>query len=239
MKIYRNGIWIGIWICIVSFLAMLFSKFFPTDYILKNLLEHINKINDFIFNLSLSIFCSAIVVVLTYIGAYRIEKKKTINFIIYYCSKYIKEVGNLIPLLTNELKEENIYEIKKRIESDIKINESVKRLLNIHEEMLLNVSGYFPFLKKNKNNLNVHILVCMLVEINEAIHTFDIVYKVNNNILYKNEIFYKEENLIEQLKLILQIDDNRYKKFLEVYKAVNDRNKIESIYNTNWKEKCF
>ena len=52
MKIYRNGIYIGLIICIVSFLIMLSAKFFPIVPILIRLIIYIDEINEFIFGLS-------------------------------------------------------------------------------------------------------------------------------------------------------------------------------------------
>ena len=50
-------------------------------------------------NIFLGIFASAFVALVTYFGAYHIEKKKTIGLLLRYCSEYIAELANFIPLL--------------------------------------------------------------------------------------------------------------------------------------------
>lgn len=55
----------------------------------------------------------------------------------------------------------------------------------------------------------------------------------------KEDIGFSEEELKKQVDIILQTNNNcEYQRFLEIYKAVQDRSPSASVYNSNWEGKC-
>ena len=129
-------------------------KIFPYCTYFKDVLLYVDQINEFIFNIALGLFCSALVVVLTYIGAYNIEKKNNIGLLMYYCSKYILELGELISKLYKFSETGNISfnldELKKKISEDSEINQLVKSITKLYEERLFALDGFSLFSKETK-----------------------------------------------------------------------------------------
>lgn len=225
---------------------MLLSKFFhiiPTPEAFASIAD---DINDFSFNLSSGIFCSALVVAITYTGAYRIEKTKIIGLTTHYCGNYILELSNLIPLLVNSNSDGEITCCFRDVIDVVKHNKCVHSvisgLLVLHNERLLAIDGFYPFFRTNKKNLETHYLLCLLAKINGAIQYCDTAYNLENNLIYKREASdfdYTDKKLIEQLKIVLQIDNDDYQRLLSIYKAVINRSKPVSVYNTDWEKKCL
>lgn len=244
MRIYRNGVYIGILICVISFFIMIFAKFFHIVPTLKMLLLYVDQINEFIFNIALGLFCSALVVVLTYIGAYNIEKKNNIGLLMYYCSKYILELGELISKLYKFSETGNISfnldELKKKISEDSEINQLVKSITKLYEERLFALDGFFPFFKRNKRNIEINKLMYKMAYINENLKVFEKTYNIKNNILYKSELGNNTKELENALKIFAQIDSkNEYSKFISTYEKVVNNYPLKTIYNTNWEDECL
>ena len=248
MKIYRNGIYIGLIICIVSFLIMLSAKFFPIVPILIRLIIYIDEINEFIFNMASGVFCSALVVVLTYIGAYKIEKKKTIGELRYYCSKYTLELSDLVHKLfeyysiyysTSKNDSNALYYLGIEVSKNTEIY-NLAKILTLYEERILSVDGYYPFLKRNKKNLDISYLMYMQAKINDNVRYLELSYKINNNIIYKQELKVDMEKLIAALRTLMQKDDkNEYKEYLDIFEKIATDHPATTIYNTNWRDKCL
>ena len=169
MKVYRFGIKICFWLCIVS-LAICIIAFALINYI--NKAQGVCGYN-LAYDIFLGIFASSFVVLITYLGAYFIEKRKTIGMIEYFCGEYISEMSNLIPLLIEIYDDRTCKykweKIKPKIEQNSEVHSITLNLLRIHNERLLTVEGYFPIQKRNKNNLQIHHLFCMLAKINGAV----------------------------------------------------------------------
>lgn len=204
-----------------------------------------DDINDFLFNLSSGIFCSALVVAITYTGAYRIEKVKTIGLTTYYCGNYMLELSNLIPLLVNSNPDGEIKycfgNIINIVKHDKHVHSVISDLLVLHNERLLTIDGFYPLFRTNKKNLETHYLLCLLAKINGAIQYCDTAYKLENNLVFKKEALdfnYTDEELVEQLKIILQHNNNDYQRLLSTYKSVINRRKPASVYKTDWEKKC-
>ena len=204
------------------------------------------KYHQTIENLLLGVFASAFVVFVTYVGAYHIEKRKTIGYIKKYCYDYILEISNLIPLLVDiedsGLCSFNWNSLINKIKNDKEIHEVVVKLCKIHEERLYTVDGYFPFLKKSDNNLAVHRLLIAFAKINCSLQYCDRTYLLNNNVMCKierDDISYSDEELKNYLKVILQKDNNDYKKFLELVKKVNTLGKANTVFDKNCENKCL
>ena len=101
MKIYRNGIYISIYICVISILLMLLFHFVFNLFVVKLMFNNLNNIESVLYDILLGIFCSSFVVMITNIGSYKIEKSKSIGYINFYCTKYISELANLLHLLAD------------------------------------------------------------------------------------------------------------------------------------------
>ena len=196
-------------------------------------------------NIFLGIFASAFVALVTYFGAYHIEKKKTIGLLLRYCSEYIAELANFIPLLVEIHPtgcciykwEEVIYKIKNNHD----VHNIVTKLCKIHEERLYTVDGYFPILKKEKENLNVHNLIIAFAKINCAIQYCDRAYLLNNNVIYqmeRNDIDYSDDTLKDYLKIVLQNNNDEYKDFLELVKKVSTMVKARTVFEKNCETEC-
>jgi len=201
---------------------------------------------NFAYDISIGIFASSFVVWLTYLGAYFIVKKRTVGMVNYYCREYIFEISNLIPLLL-EISEDRICrynwnDIKMRIEHDSNVQSIVQKLLRIHNDRLLSIDGYYPILRGDKKNLQIHHLICMLAKINTAIQYCNTAYKLANNMIYKMEqddIAFSEENLKVHVDIILQTNgNNEYQRFSELFKIVQKQNPAVSVFNSNWEGKC-
>ena len=242
MKVYRFGIKTCFGICIVSLASCVFA-FALINYI--NIDQDVCVYN-LVYDICLGIFASSFVVFITYLGAYFIEKKKIIGLVEYFCGEYISELSNLVPLLIEIFDDRtckyNWEEIKPKIEQNPEVHSITLNLLRIHNERLLAVEGYFPMQKRNKNNLQIHHLICMLAKVNGAVQYCDLAYRLSNNIVYrmeKEDVGFSEEELKKQADIILQTNNNcEYQRFLEIYKAVQDRSPSASVYSSNWEGKC-
>lgn len=219
----------------------IFFPFIPAPQCLQT---KVDDINSFIIDVSLGIFCSAIVVIITYTGAYRLEKRKIIGQIKFYCTKYIDELSNLIPLLTHleggEVKV-NVSEIMEKIKYNSDVHNIVKQLVKIHEERLLAIDGFYPFLRKDSANLEVHHLICRLAKINYSIQFFDNVYKKYNNYIYAKELTpeqYSDDELCKHINIIMQINNDDYEKFINGFKKLIEKRSFSSVFNTDWEERC-
>ena len=82
MRIYRNGIYLSALLCIGVVLIILSDVIFPYS------------IHTSVENILLGTFASSLVVLITYIGAYFIEKKKTIGLIKHYCSNHLFSINS-------------------------------------------------------------------------------------------------------------------------------------------------
>ena len=201
--------------------------------------------NGTLENLLLGVFASAFVALVTYIGAYHIEKKKTIGLIKKYCCEYISEFSNLVPLLI-DISETGICsfcweELISKIKNCNDIHQVIIRLCKIHEERLYTVEGFFPVFRKSKNNLTVHRLIIAFAKVNAAIQYCDVAFMLNNSIVYKMErddINYSDEKLKEHLKTILQHNDDKYEIFLELLKQVNAMSQPHTVFDPKCEEKC-
>ena len=219
----------------------IFFPFIPTPQCLQ---AKVDDINSFIINASLGIFCSAIVVIITYTGAYQLEKRKIIGQIKFYCTKYIAELSNLIPLLTHLEGEEikaNVPEIIEKIKYNSDVHNVVNQLVEIHDERLLAIDGFYPFMRKNAANLEVHHLICRLAKINCSIQFFDAIYKKYNNPIYAAELNPEQcsdDELRKHINVIMQINNDDYEKFIELFKKLIEKRSFSSVFNTDWEKRC-
>jgi len=247
MRIYRIGIKTCFLLCIISLACcLLFLGLISSSYNDQTNNDQSMTINNFAYDISIGIFASGFVVFLTYFVAYFIEKKKTIGKIKYYCSEYILELKNLIPLLI-EISEDGAYKynwenIKTIIEGDSKVNRIIQKQLRIYNDRLLNVEGFFPILKGNKKNLQIHHLICMFAKVNGAVQYCNTAYELKNSIILKLEqedLDFSEEKLKEQLDILLQTNENKeYQRFLELITKVQKQYQSPSVYNSTWESKC-
>lgn len=219
----------------------IFFPFIPTPQCLQ---AKVDDVNSFIINASLGIFCSAIVIIITYTGAYQLEKRKIIGQIQFYCTKYIEELSNLIPLLTRleggEVKA-NVPEIIEKIKFSSDVHNVVTQLLEIYDERLLTVDGFYPFMRKNAANLDVHHLMCRLAKFNYSIQFFDAVNKKYNNPIYAAELKpeqYSDDELRKHINIIMQINNDDYEKFMYLFKKLNEKRSFSSVFNRDWEERC-
>lgn len=236
MRIYRNGLWVCIWTCAACIFAMLIVKFFPLSFIINLIDKYKEKIIDFIFNLSLGVFCSSLTIIITYTGAYMIERKKLIGKLLYYINRYICVIIDLADLL---IKSDNpISEIK----NSKKVYEVVCKLNSIYEKMLLDDVDFRPFLRKNDLNLKIYELIISFARINASIQFFNTIYNINNNLIVENETRgneqYSDENLKKHIDVILQNDNDDYYKFFSLYQNIQNKYKFSSIYDLDDIKKC-
>ena len=232
MRIYRNGIYLSALLCIGVVLIILSDVIFSYS------------IHSSIENILLGTFASSLVVLITYIGAYFIEKKQTIGLIKHYCSNYVIELANLIPMIAdinNGILSYNMSEVMSKIKSDESVHNEIMKLDKIHEERLLAVEGFYPIKRINKNNLEIHHLMGMLAKINASIQYCDTAYKLTNNPICHSEMKdmnYSDEKLKDYLKVILQTENTEYQEFLTILKSVINKNKPHTVLDSKWKEKC-
>lgn len=246
MREHRNAIFICITICILSFGFVICISFDIVAF-LATLLDRINmyfventKITKMIYDISLGVFSSAFVVLLTFLGAYRIDKRKVIGKLKYYCTEYIA----LLPLLQHELLNDDdktkyiMGEVIEKIRSNEKVHDIVIQLLRIHDERLLNVAGYYPFLCKVNINLDVKELICLFAEFNCAIQYFDFAYKQNRNIIYAHmtrSLNYSSDGLISNINIVIENESNLYKKFVDLLNKVEEKYPSKSVRNSSCK----
>ena len=219
----------------------IFFPFIPTPQCLQT---KIDDINNFIINASLGVFCSAVVVIITYTGAYQLEKRNIIGRINFYCAKYIAELSNLIPLLTyldGGKLNANVSDIIEKIKYNSEVHEVVNRLICIYDERLLAIDGFYPFMRKNTANLEVHHLICRLAKLNYSIQFFDAVYKKCNNPIYAAELRPEQcsdDNLLQHINVILQINNDDYQKFAKLFDKLINKYNFPSVLNDNCEEQC-
>lgn len=229
MRIYRNGIYLSAILCIIIVLILLCSMIFR--YTIYASIE----------NILLGIFASSLVVLVTYIGAYYIEKRRTIGLINRYCGNYVNELSNLIPMIADMNSGNisfNMEETVSKIKLDESVHDEIVKLDKIHEDRLFAVDGFYPVNRKNKNNLEIHYLMIKLAKINTSIQYCDMAYKVTNNPIYGTEVDYSDEELKKHLKVILQVENSEYQEFLTLWKSVINKYKPHTIFSSKWKGKC-
>lgn len=218
--------------------------FFPFIKAPQCLQTKVDDINSFIINAALGIFCSAIVIIITYTGAYQLEKHKTIGQINFYCAKYIVELSNLIPLLTcleGKNVKANVPKIIDIIKYNSDVHNVVNQLLRIHEERVCVIDGFYPFMRKNAANLDVCHLICRLAKINASIQFFDSIYKINNNHIYAKELDskqYSDNELRKHINVILQINNDDYEKFINLFEKLIEKYSFSTVYNIDWEDQC-
>ena len=233
MRIYRNGIILCIFMCVGSFAPLLCN--------IVGLLVICSSLE----NLLLGVFASAFVALITYVGAYTIEKRKTIGLLNKFCADYIMEWSNLIPLLVDVRADGTVYfridKVVEKIKTDPNVHHSIKTLCKIHEDRLYSVDGYFPILKKAPRNLTVHHLIIEFARINCAIQYCDRAYMLSNNIVYqleKEDIPFSDEELVEYIKVILQHENTDYQKFLKLAQKVLDMRSGSTVFDPKCEDKC-
>ena len=247
MKTYRNSIWICIVTCIFSFFTMLLAKLCPTVLVVYLGVTYANAINDVLFNISLGIFCSAFVVAITYVGAYRIEKSRTIGQLILSCGDYVEELFNLFPLLADFSEKGKIkYSFEKtrcQVENSKEIHEIVQRLIRIYRESLHEREGFYPFLRSNIFNLKVHQLELHFAKLNMYIQTLSIAYQLQNNDIFKQEeedTGYTVDKLKNALEMLLQLNGNKeYKEFLNLLKTISEQYQLLNVRDGKLEGKCL
>lgn len=234
MRVYRNGLMLSSVMCLGSLIPLIL-----------NIICRWGMLPS-IENLLLGVFASAFVALITYLGAYHIEKKKTIGMINKYCRDYIFEWANLVPLLvkiqSNGRCSFKLAEVMDKIKNDSNVHNVVVKLSKIHEERLYAVDGYYPIFRKERKNLTVHKLLIAFAKINCAVQYCDRAYMLNNNIAYQMEredIEYSDDELIKYINLILQNENDEYQKFLELVIKVNTMGKAKTVFDNNCEVKCL
>lgn len=237
MRIYRNGIYICLILCGGTFISLLCN-------ILCSVIWNVTM-NGTVENILLGVFASAFVVLVTYIGAYLIEKKRTIGLLIHYCGAYIDELSRFIPMVLPISDDGhckiNWNSITNQIESDAATHEVVKRLCAIHSERLYTVDGFYPMFRKNTNNLDVHRLFIMLAKVNTSLQYCDFAYNQKNNVMYKLEKMdnkYSNSELIQYLKVIFQIESKEYAEFISLLEKVSSKHRGKTVFEKGCMDKC-
>ncbi|MBQ7347887.1 MAG: hypothetical protein IJW55_08010 [Clostridia bacterium] len=237
MRIYRNGIFICSILCGGTFIALLCNVVCSVFWNVA--------MDSTIENILLGVFASAFVVLVTYIGAYLIEKKRTIGLLIHYCGTYIEELAHFIPMVL-PISEDghckvNWDSIINQIENDASTHEVVKKLCAIHSERLYSVDGFYPIFRKNSNNLNAHRLFIMLAKVNTSLQYCDFAYNQKNNVMYKLEKMnskYSTNELIQYLKVIFQIENTEYAEFISLIEKVSSKHKGKTVFEKGCMDKC-
>ena len=235
MRIYRNGIFLSALMCIISFVALLINIVIYHKFNIK--------MDSTIENLLLGVFASSFVVLVTYIGAYLIEKKKTVGYIKRYCFLYIEEMSNFVPMVSNisaTTAKVNMIDAINAIKTDKNVHDVVVKLCKIHEERLYTVEGFFPLNEKCKWNAKINKLLFYFAKINTAFQYFDLIYKKNNNVIYQREqinIECSDEETIKYLKMVLPIENNDYATFLSLLSEVSKKYRGKYIFDADSVEK--
>ena len=215
MKIYRSGIYICFSLCFLCVVVLLIDVFnIPTRIgLLASSSSCYFEYKSIATSLFFGIFGSSFVVLITYSGAYYIEKCRTTNLVVYYCRRYIATFGDLLPLLVDVVDKDHLKygwdDVKNIIETNEAVYRCIEKLTDLHTERFLGVSGYYPILKRNKKNLEVHNLIWSLANINFAIYYCQNAYKIKNNELYtysRDELGFNDEVFKEKVEMLLQIE---------------------------------
>ena len=154
VKIYRSGIYLCFGLCFLCVIILLLDIFnIPTRVgLLTTTSGCYNENKSITSSIFFGIFGSSFVVLITYCGAYYIEKCKTINLVVYFCRRYILAYGDLVPQLVNIHDKDHVNynwsDVKNVIESNDSVYRSIEKLLDLHTERFLGVSGYYPILKE-------------------------------------------------------------------------------------------
>lgn len=199
-----------------------------------------NQIGAVSYDIALGVFASALVVLITNVVSYKIEKKKTIGLIKYYCKTYVLELVNLPPKLLiyeKDMHLDNIDKIKEVIRCDENVFQILNKLEYINNERLLAVDGFCPLLKKNKNNLKYHQLIYSLTEYHKAVRYCLNAYYIENNPIYELEIKLTEQEFTKQIEILLRLNNNKeYEKFLDLFSEIIKTNPNVTVDNANWEE---
>lgn len=259
MKTYRASIYLCFWICIISLallvgmalniFSMLISNF---EYLYKILYDN-KEIGGLAYNITLGIFASAFIVLLTMLISYRYEKSKTIGKIKYYIALYIMELAEYIMLIFGEqnisallndanLTEQMLMQASHNIINNKEIYIFSKDLIKIRDDFLFNTHGYFPMLKKAKKNL----VICKLLYYWTAVHCIvqkcNLVYRIHNNVIYRqdhDEAAETKEMLNGLTILAMEDNDQIYNNFISSYKKVLDYYPQVNLFNTDLRKKCL
>jgi hypothetical protein len=198
-------------------------------------------------NILLGLFASSLVILITYSGAYRITKRKTINQYIYYCERYALALTDLIPRIVDiNLDARYInYDwerIKSKIEKDAEVNLSVQRLLKLFEESLFQTDGFYPILRKRERNIDIHKLTYYYARFNEAMQFFNFVYLCSTNVIYrhnKSSETYNDEKLKGYTDIIFPATgiSDEYTQFTSLLDTIRKKSTISTTHNCDL-EKC-
>ena len=135
----------------------------------------------------------------------------------------------------------NVPVIIEKIKFISDVHNVVTQLLEIYDERLLTVDGFYPFMRKNAANLDVHHLMCRLAKFNYSIQFFDAVNKKYNNPIYAAELKpeqYSDDELRKHINIIMQINNDDYEKFMYLFKKLNEKRRFSSVFNRDWEERC-
>ena len=233
MRTYRNGIILCSLMCVVSLIPLL-----------CNIIWQLCMAPS-VENLLLGVFASAFVALVTYSGAYNIEKKKTIGLLKRYCKEYILEWSNLVPMLMeiqpDGLCKFNWAEVINKIKTSSSVHDVVVKLCKIHEERLYTVDGYFPILRKSRKNLDVHHLIIAFAKVNAAVQYCDIAYLMSTSVvcqMERDDIQYSDEELKNYIQVILQNHNDEYQNFLKLVQKVSAQGKPQTVFDPKCEEKC-
>lgn len=189
-------------------------------------------------NIFIGIFSSSFVVLITLIIEYCIIKKQIVGNLKIYCKDYLIEFANLLPKFFVVGNQSGVGidldNIKLELQTDNEIFKIVQKLKDIYDDMLFNFEGFYPFLKKGKNNLIVHQLFYYMSKLNKTILYFNFIYLKNNSEQFVLETLPEEKSkkeFKEMISSLFRVDGDydslrsTFDKVLEIYPG----KKLENI----------
>ena len=248
MRIFRRGIWFSVFICCVSFFLILLSRFFHFIPTLDVFLRYREEINNTVYDISLGVFASGFVVLLTGLGSYFLEKKRNIGLTRYYCSKYVLKLSELVTLL-QEANDNGKYKfdinvLKDKIFDNPIVFGCIGRLLEIHDERLITVE-FCPIRRKLEKNLCVHRLLVAFARINSAIQYFSLAYMMHHSLISKSDLddisyTFSDDEYTCFFDIILQSHgNNEYKQFLDLIEKLKHKKDRDNAFALGCEDKCL
>lgn len=217
---------------IISFFTLAFAILF---FIIADNVANTNCADTFTFvsNTMLGVFGSSLVLLISSIVLYHIEKKNTISVILFYFEKFtyvFLDIWSLIMKEENDVIVSDYNYAKEQLLTDKKINELVKKDLEMYSEFKYSYREYLPFFKNSAKNKKVFEFLGIFSKMDDVVQVFDDVY-VSNQFPFKNDSIIDISMLNEYLSVFLDAqNENTLKRAFDLLAEIEKYRSFE-IHN--------